>query len=156
MHKPIWWAPDVSEIINEQSVLGTNATISETKCWEARQLIDAAHARPSIQDFLVSSYLSAAQKAIREWGLALDRAWAEKTVSDARQQNNKTDAMIVVCTGNQSMADDIQLAPTIVKRDQDMGNLTAANNNITDENFALARGRAQNAFRNANESYTDL
>jgi chromosome segregation ATPase len=136
--------------------LGIDTTAAEAKYNEAKGKIDAAHALPSSQYTQVFDDLKAAQTAFDDGEKALDRAWAEKTVNDAGQQINRTSAMIGVFTGNQSLEGDSQLSSATIKRDLALANLSVAKNDLARENFSQARNEAQNAYKSANESYTDL
>jgi hypothetical protein len=141
--------------IDEKSALGTNTTLAEVKYAEADALIKSATGRSSTQYMLAHQDLDAAQKAIDEGEVALDKAWAEKAVADAQVPINNTDAIIGWFKANSSTADDPQLPAIVAKREVAMSYLVTANDEIANGNYDLARLKAQEAYNKANESYTN-
>jgi hypothetical protein len=141
--------------IDEKASLGINTTPAETKYTEAKEMIENAKAIPSTRYYEAFKNLDSAQKAIDDGEHLLDQAWAEKEVRDAQERVDKADAIIDWFHGNKSTADDPGLNPIIAKREIAVNDLSAANEDITNGNYAQARSKAQDAFQEANESYND-
>ncbi len=141
--------------IDEKSALGIDTAAAEAKYSEAQQKISSAKSRPSTQYQQAYSDLDAAQKAIDDGEIALDRAWAEMEVTNAQIPINNVDNVIAWFKGNQSTKDDAQLQSIITKREVAVSYLVTANDDISSGNYAQARTKAQDAFSKGNESYTD-
>ena len=99
--------------------------------------------------------LNAAQTAITDGEIALDKAWAESEVAAAQVPINNVDSIIAWFNGNQSTASDPQLPAIITKREVAVSYISTANDEIANGNYEQARAKAQDAFSKGNESYTD-
>jgi hypothetical protein len=141
--------------IDEKSALGIDTASAEAKYSEADQKIKSAKNRPSTQYTLAFSDLNAAQTAIADGEVALDRAWAENEVTSAQIPINNVDNVIAWFKANKSTSDDVQLPAIIAKREVAVSYISTANDEISNGNYAQARAKAQDAFNKGNESYTD-
>ena len=141
--------------IDEKSALGVDTAAAEAKYSESDQKIKTAKSLPSTQYTQAFDNLNAAQTAINDGETALDRAWADNEVTNAQIPINNVDAVIAWFKGNQSTADDVQLPTIITKREVAVSYISAANDDISNGNYAQARAKAQDAFNKGNESYTD-
>jgi hypothetical protein len=141
--------------IDEKSALGIDTASAEAKYSEADQKIRSAKNRPSTQFTLAFSDLNAAQTAITDGEVALDRSWAENEVTSAQIPINNVDNVIAWFKANKSTSDDVQLPAIIAKREVSVTYISTANDEIRNGNYAQARAKAQDAFNKGNESYTD-
>ena len=141
--------------VDEKSTLGVDTSAAEAKYSEADQKIKSAKGRKSTQYLLTFSDLDAAKKAIADGEFLLDKAWAEKEVTDAQVPINNVDNVIAWFKGNASTQDDAQLPAIIAKREVAVSYISTAKDHIKNGNYAQAREKAQDAFNKGNESYTD-
>jgi len=141
--------------IDEKSALGIDTAAAEAKYSDAGQKIKTAKSLPSTQYTQAFSNLNAAQIAIDDGEIALDRAWAENEVANANIPINNVDNVIQWFKTNKSTSDDVQLPAIIAKREVAVSYLSTANDEISNGNYAQARVKAQDAFNKGNESYTD-
>lgn len=141
--------------IDEKSALGIDTAEGEAKYSEAQQKITAAKNAPSSQYLQAFTNLDAAQKAIDDGELALDRAWAESEVINAQIPINNVDSVIQWFRANASTRDDNQLPAIIAKREVAVSYISTANDEISNGQYSQARAKAQEAYNKGNESYTD-
>ena len=140
--------------IDEKSALGIDTAAAEAKYSEAEQKIKTAKSLPSTQYTLAYSNLDAAQAAIDDGEIALDRAWAENEVNNAQIPINNVDKIIEWFRANETR-NDAQLPAIMTKREIAVSYLVTAQDEISNGNFDQARVKAQDAFNKGNESYTD-
>jgi hypothetical protein len=141
--------------IDEKSALGIDTAGGEAKYSEADQKIKSAEGRPSTQYLLAFNDLDAAQTAIDDGEVALDRAWAENELANAQIPINNVDNVINWFKANASTRDDTQLPAIVAKREVAVSYLVTAQDEINNGNYDQARSKAQDAFNKGNESYTD-
>lgn len=141
--------------IDEKSALGIDTAAGEAKYAEADQKIKAAKGLPSTQYLQAYQNLDAAQRAIDDGEIALDRAWAENELANAQIPINNVDTIIQWFKSNASTRDDAQLPAIISKREVAVSYLVTSQDEINNGNYAQARVKAQDAFNKGNESYTD-
>jgi len=141
--------------IDEKSALGIDTAAGEAKYSEAEQKIKSASSRLSTQYLLAFGDLDAAQAAMDDGEIALDRAWAENELANAQIPINNVDNVIQWFKANASTRDDTQLPAIIAKREVAVSYLVTAQDQINNGNYEQARNKAQDAFNKGNESYTD-
>jgi hypothetical protein len=141
--------------IDEKAALGIDTSAADAKYNEAKQKIDSARARQSNQYTEALADLTAAQASISDGEKALDKAWAENEVAAAQLPINNVDAVIAWFKGNKTTAEDSQLSAIVSKRENAVGYISAANDQIASGEYSQARSKAQEAFTKGNESYTD-
>lgn len=141
--------------IDEKSAMGIDTSTAETNYNDAQSKISTASSRPPTQYTDALNDLTAAQTAIDAGEKALDKSWAESEVANAQIPVNNVDGIIAWFKGNQSTANDAQLAAIVAKREVAVNYISNANDDITSGNFELARTKAAEAFTKGNESYTD-
>lgn len=141
--------------IDEKSALGIDTAAGEAKYSEAEQKIKSASSRLSTQYLLAFSDLDAAQAAMDDGEITLDRAWAENELANAQIPINNVDGIIQWFKANASTRDDNQLPAIVAKREVAVSYLVTAQDEINNGNYEQARGKAQDAFNKGNESYTD-
>jgi hypothetical protein len=135
--------------------MGIDTAEGEVKYSEAKQKIDTAKKAPSTQYTQSFANLDAAQKAIDDGEVALERAWAESEVTNAQVPISNVDVIIAWFRGNASTRDDTQLPAIITKREVAVSYISTATDEISNGQYAQARAKAQEAFNKGNESYTD-
>jgi hypothetical protein len=140
--------------IDEKAALEIDTTTAEGKYSAARAAINDAKSKPSSQYTAAQANLTNAQNLIIEGEKLLDKAWAEKEVSDAQVPLNNVDAVISYIKPNISSTDP-RLSPIISKREVASGFLSTANDEIFAGNYERARNKATEAFTKGNESYND-
>jgi hypothetical protein len=141
--------------IDEKSALGIDTAAGEAKYSEADQKIKSASSRLSAQYLLAFSDLDAAQTAMDDGEVALDRAWAENELANAQIPINNVDNVIQWFKANASTRDDTQLPAIVAKREVAESYLVTAQDEINNGNYEQARAKSQDAFNKGNESYTD-
>jgi hypothetical protein len=142
--------------IEEKSEMGIDTSAAEAKYSEANQKIKSAKTRLSTQYVQVYRDLNAAQRAIDDGEVALDRAWAENEVANAQVPINNTDNVIAWFKANNSTADNSHLPAIIGKRDVAMSYIASAHEEIRSGNYSQARAKADEAYKMGNESYSDV
>lgn len=140
--------------IDEKAALDIDTATAEGKYSAARAAINDAKSKPSSQYTAAQASLTNAQNLIAEGEKLLDKAWAEKEVSDAQIPLTKVDAVISYIKPNISSTDP-RLSPIISKREVAAGFLSTASDEIFAGNYERARNKATEAFTKANESYND-
>ena len=140
--------------IDEKAALEIDTATAEGKYSAARAAINDAKSKPSSQYTAAQANLTNAQNLIIEGEKLLDKAWAEKEVSDAQVPLNNVDAVISYIKPNISSTDP-RLSPIISKREVASGFLSTANDEIFAGNYERARNKATEAFTKGNESYND-
>jgi hypothetical protein len=80
---------------------------------------------------------------------------AEKEISDAQGPINNVDVLIANFQANSSTSSDARLSEIITKREVAVSYISAANDALTNGNFAQARAKSEDAYSKGNESYTD-
>ena len=140
--------------IDEKAALEIDTATAEGKYSAARAAINDAKSKPSSQYTSAQASLTNAQNLITEGEKLLDKAWAEKEVSDAQIPINNVDAVISYIKPNISSTDP-RLSPIISKREVAAGFLSTASDEIFAGNYERARDKATEAFTKGNESYND-
>jgi hypothetical protein len=141
--------------IEDNTSRGIDTSAAEAKYIEAEREIASARARPTTGYAGALDDLNAARTAIDEGESALDKAWAETGIANARVPVNNTDAVIRWFKGNSSTANEPGLDQIVAKRDIAAKYLDAAGDELARGNFSGARANAQEAYRTGNESYHD-
>lgn len=141
--------------IDEKAAMDVDTSSAEANYNDAKSKIDAAQALPTSQYTTTLSYITAAQTSITDGETLLDKAWAEKEVTDAQVPINNVDSLINYFQGNKSTAEDSKLSPIISKREVAASYISAANDAISTGNYVLARSKATDAYTKGNESYND-
>ncbi len=141
--------------IDEKSAIGIDTSAAEANYNDAQSKIATASSRPATQYADALNDLAAAQASIDAGEIAVDKAWAESDVANAQIPINNVDAVIAWFKGNQSTANDPQLASIVAMREVAVSYISNANDYITSGNYDQARSKAADAFSKGNESYTD-
>jgi len=141
--------------IDEKAAMDIDTSAAETKYNDAQSKITTAQSLPSTQYSDALNYINTAISTISDGETLLDKAWAEKEISDAQGPINNVDALIAYFQGNTSTSSDARLSEVITKREVAVSYISAANDALTNGNFAQARAKAEDAYSKGNESYND-
>jgi hypothetical protein len=141
--------------IDEKAAMDIDTSAAEAKYNDAQSKINTAQSLPSTQYSDALSAVTTATSTISDGETLLDKAWAEKEISDAQGPINNVDALIAYFQGNSSTSSDARLSEIITKREVAVSYISAANDALTNGNFAQARTKADDAYSKGNESYND-
>jgi len=141
--------------IDEKAAMDIDTSAAEAKYNDAQSKITTAQSLPSTQYSDALNYLNVATSTISDGETLLDKAWAEKEISDAQGPINNVDALIAYFQGNSSTSNDARLSEVITKREVAVSYISAANDALTNGNFAQARAKSEDAYSKGNESYND-
>jgi hypothetical protein len=138
--------------IDEKAALGVDVSAAQAKYDTASQVLtSAASASPS----QASGYITTATEAMDEAETLLDKAWAEKEVSDAAATIESLDGMITYFVENRSMSSDAQVVAIMTKRESAVQFYSQAQDNLNAKNYPLARSKAAEGLSKANEALAD-
>jgi hypothetical protein len=142
--------------IDEKAALDIDTSSADEKYSAARAAINDAKSRPSSQYTAAIASLTNVQNLITEGERELDKAWAEKDVSDAQVPLAAVDQLISFIKPNATSGDfKTQLSEITTKREIAAGFVSTASDEIFAGNYERAREKAAEAYVKANESYTD-
>jgi len=142
--------------IDEKAALDVDTSSADEKYSAARAAINDAKSKPSSQYTAAIASLTNAQNLITEGERELDKAWAEKGVSDAQVPLAAVDQLISFIKPNATSGDyKTQLSEITTKREIAAGFVSTASDEIFAGNYERAREKAAEAYLKANESYTD-
>lgn len=141
--------------IDEKAAMDIDTSAAEAKYNDAQAKINTAQSLPSTSYVDALNNVNTAISTITDGETLLDKAWAEKEISDAMGPVNNVDALIAYFNGNSSTANDARLSEIITKREVAASYISAANDALTNGNFAQARTKADDAYSKGNESYND-
>jgi hypothetical protein len=141
--------------IDEKAALDIDTSAAEAKYNDAQAKITTAQSLPSTQYSDALNNLNTAISTISDGETLLDKAWAEKEISDAQGPINNVDVLIANFQANSSTSSDARLSEIITKREVAVSYISAANDALTNGNFAQARAKAEDAYSKGNESYND-
>lgn len=143
---------DLKADIDDKASQGVDVSAAQAKYDEAsKALNDAASAGPS----KAAGYLATATKDMDEAKSLLDKAWAEKEVSDTAEALESLDGMITYFVENRSMGGDPQVVSIVTKRESAVQYYTQAKDNLNTNNYPLARTKAADGLKKANEALAD-
>ncbi|MCE5339111.1 MAG: hypothetical protein LLF90_10570 [Methanomicrobiaceae archaeon] len=143
---------DLKVDIDDKAAQGVDVSAAQAKYNAASQaLTSAASAGPS----QASGYLVTATKDMDEAKSLLDRAWAEKEVSNTAATLETLDGMITYFVENRSMGSDPQVVSIVTKRESAVQYYTQAKDNLNANNYPLARSKAVDGLKKANEALAD-
>ncbi|MDI6866116.1 hypothetical protein [Methanoculleus sp.] len=114
-------------------------------------LTSAASAGPA----QAMNYINTAKSNIDEASELLDKAWAEKSVADTGAAIESLDGMINYFVENRSMGSDPQVVAIITKRESAVQFYTQAQDYLNAGNYQMARSKATDGLKKANEALAD-
>jgi hypothetical protein len=141
--------------IDEKTALGVDTSATEAQYNAAQSLITQAQALPATQYTDALNDVTTATSDISNGESLLDKSWAEAEISTAQGPVNNVDTLIAFFQGNQSTANDPKLSTIINEREIAVSYISAANNFVTNGNYASARSQAEQAYTEGNQSYND-
>ena len=143
---------DLKADIDDKAGKGVDVAATQAKYDAANQdLTHAASAGPS----QAAGYIATATKTIDEAKALLDKAWAEKEVSNAAATLETLDGMITYFVENRSMGSDPQVVAIMTKRESAVQFYSQAKDNLNANNYPLARSKATEGQNKANEALSD-
>jgi len=143
---------DLKADIDDKAGKGVDVASAQAKYDAANQdLTHAASAGPS----QAAGYIATATKTIDEAKALLDKAWAEKEVSNAAATLETLDGMITYFVENRSMGSDPQVVAIMTKRESAVQFYSQAKDNLNANNYPLARSKATEGQNKANEALSD-
>ena len=143
---------DLKADMDEKAGQGVDISAVQPKYDAANQaLTSAASASPS----QAAGYISTATKNIDEAKSLLDKAWAEKEVSNAAATIESLDGRINYFVENRSMGGDPRVVSIVTKRESAVQFYSQAKDNLNANNYPLARSKATEGLKKANEALGD-
>jgi len=143
---------DLKADIDDKAGKGVDVAPAQAKYDAANQdLTRAVSAGPS----QAAEYIATATKVIDEGKSLLDKAWAEKEVSNTAATLETLDGMITYFVENRSMGSDPQVVAIMTKRESAVQFYSQAKDNLNANNYPLARSKATEGQNKANEALTD-
>jgi hypothetical protein len=141
--------------IDEKSALGIDTSAAQAQYNSAQSQISQAQAMPSSQYTDALNAINSATSAITNGETLLDKSWAESEISNAQGPINNVDQLIAFFQSNTSTANDARLSTVITEREIAVSYISAANDFVTNGNYASARSKAEQAYTEGNQSYND-
>jgi hypothetical protein len=141
--------------IDEKSALGIDTSAAQAQYNSAQSQISQAQAMPSSQYTNALNAINSATSAITNGETLLDKSWAESEISNAQGPINNVDQLIAFFQSNTSTANDARLSTVITEREIAVSYISAANDFVTNGNYASARSKAEQAYTEGNQSYND-
>ena len=138
--------------IDDKAAKGVDVSAAQGKYNAANQALTSA---ASVGPSQAAGYLATATKAMDEAKALLDKAWAEKEVSNTAATLETLDGMITYFVENRSMGSDPQVVAIMTKRESAVQYYTQAKDNLNANNYPLARSKAADGLKKANEALGD-
>jgi len=138
--------------IDARAADGVDVSAAQAKYDVASQaLMSAASAAPS----QAAEYIATATKNMDEAKPLLDKAWAEKEVSDTGVALESLDSKINYFVENRSMGGDPRVVSIVTKRESAVQFYSQAKDGLSASNYQLARSKAAEGLNKANEALSD-
>lgn len=154
----LFWKYDLQGFrtdIDEFAAMCVNTTGAEAKYRDAKDHIDFASCLDTNSYEEDLHHISVAENLIVEGEHLLDKAWAEKILSDAQERIDRTDEIIGWCRGNGTTRSLSQLYPIFSGREIAVSYVSMAEDEIYEGNYSAAPAIAQRAYDKANETYSE-
>ena len=143
---------DLKANMDEKSAQGVDISAVQTEYNAASQALASAAAAGPAE---AAGYISTATKALDKAEVLLDKAWAEKEVSNAGAAIETLDEMITYFVEERSMKSDAQVVAIITKRESAVQFYTQAQDSLNAANYSQARSKASDALSKANDALAD-
>lgn len=138
--------------IDARAADGVDVSAAQAKYDAAsKALTSAASAAPS----KAAEYIASAIKNMDEAKPLLDKAWAEKEVSDTGAALESLDSKITYFVENRSMGGDPKVVSIVTKRESAVQFYSQAKDGLSAKNYQLARSKAADGLNKANEALSD-
>jgi hypothetical protein len=140
--------------IDAKNALGVDTSASQAKYQAASSALDTATTDIISSPTSVQALLDTATNNINDASVALDKAWADQSIQQAKVQLASVDGLINEFTVNDSLkTTDSRLVAIINKRDLAAQSISSANDFFTGSNYPSARGKAVDGLNLANQAW---
>jgi hypothetical protein len=143
---------DLKTDIDDKTGKGVDVSAAQAKYDAANQALTSA---ASVGPSQAAGYIATATKAMDEAKSLLDEAWARKEVSDAGAAIESLDGRINYFVENRSMGGDPRVVSIVTKRESAVQFYSQAKDNLNANNYPLARSKATEGLKKANEALGD-
>ncbi|NLZ31282.1 MAG: hypothetical protein GX885_11195 [Methanomicrobiales archaeon] len=138
--------------IDKKAADGVDVSEVQAKYDDAsRALTSAASAAPS----KAAEHIATATKSMDEAKALLDKAWTEKEVADTGAAIESLDGNINYFVENRSMGGDPRVVSIVTKRESAVQFYSQAKDGLNAKNYPLARSKADEGLKKANEALHD-
>jgi hypothetical protein len=141
--------------IDAKAAIDVDVSDAEAKYSAAKIAIDSAQSASASQFSAALKNLNDASTLITDGETLLNKAWAQKAITDAQSPLSKVDDLITYFKVNRSMSNDPRISPIIATKESASQYLSSANDLFNQGNYDQARIKASQAFDKGNQSYTD-
>jgi hypothetical protein len=141
--------------IDAKAAIDVDVSDAEAKYSAAKIAIDSAQSASASQFSAALKNLNDASTLITDGETLLNKAWAQKAITDAQSPLSKVDDLIAYFKVNRSMSNDPRISPIIATKESASQYLSSANDLFNEGNYDQARIKASQAFDKGNQSYTD-
>ena len=143
---------DLKADIDKKAADGVDVSAVQAKCDAAsKALTSAASASPS----KAAEHITTATKSMDEAKALLDKAWTEKEVADTGAAIESLDGNINYFVENRSMGGDPRVVSIVTKRESAVQFYSQAKDGLNAKNYPLARSKADEGLKKANEALRD-
>lgn len=145
---------DLKASIDAKSIAGVDVASAQSKYLNASSNLDQATRYLDSSPTQVQSLLDTASAAINDANTALDQAWAQQSLNQAKAMLSSVDGLITEFTVNDSLkTSDSRLVAIINKRDLAAQAISNANDLFTTGTYPSARGKANEGLDLANQAW---
>lgn len=141
--------------IDDKSAIGVDVSEAEAKYSSASSALSSAQSKTSSDYSTALVEISSAETLITEGETLLNKAWAEKVISDAQVPMTKVNTLINYFKVNLSLSSDTRVSSLVSSEETAEQYLSSANDYLSQSNYDQARIKANQAFEKANQTYTD-
>ncbi|MGI6021697.1 MAG: hypothetical protein ACOX8D_01005 [Methanoculleus sp.] len=143
---------DLRADIDKKAADGVDVSAVQAKYDAAsKALTSAASASPS----KAAEHIATATKSMDEAKALLDKAWTEKEVADTGAAIESLDGNINYFVENRSMGGDPRVVSIVTKRESAVQFYSQAKDGLNAKNYPLARSKADEGLKKANEALRD-
>ena len=143
---------DLKADIDKKAADGVDVSAVQAKYDAAsKALTSAASASPS----KAAEHIATATKSMDEAKALLDKAWTEKEVADTGAAIESLDGNINYFVENRSMGGDPRVVSIVTKRESAVQFYSQAKDGLNAKNYPLARSKADEGLKKANEALRD-
>jgi hypothetical protein len=143
---------DLKADIDKKAADGVDVSAVQAKYDAAsKALTSAASANPS----KAAEHIATATKSMDEAKALLDKAWTEKEVADTGAAIESLDGNINYFVENRSMGGDPRVVSIVTKRESAVQFYSQAKDGLNAKNYPLARSKADEGLKKANEALRD-
>ena len=145
---------DLKSSINDKISQNVDVTAAQAKYNAASSALDTATTDLISSPTDVQSYLDTATNAINDANAALDLAWAQQSINQAKTMLSSVDGLITEFTVNDSLkTSDSRLVAIINKRDLAAQSISSASDLFNAGTYSSARSTANQGLDLANQAW---